>query len=90
MILILAATLEILVFNGDTIGSGYSYLRFDAVSNDEQSDRDTNADGSHQATGYHVTSEISDKLTALSADEARFQEQGAHRQPDVQKVHRRQ
>lgn len=70
LILILAAALEILVFNGDTIGSGYSYLRFDAVSNDEQSDRDTNADDSHQATGYHVTSEISDKLTALSADEA--------------------
>lgn len=70
LILILAAALEILVFNGDTIGSGYSYLRFDAVSNDEQSDRDTNADDSHQATGYHVTSKISDKLTALSADEA--------------------
>ena len=71
LILILAAALEILVFNGDTIGSGYSYLRFDAVSNDEQSDRETldsstNADDSYQATGYHVTSEISDKLTALS------------------------
>ena len=75
LILILAAALEILVFNGDTIGSGYSYLRYNAVGNDEQSDRETldsstNADDSHQATGYHVTSKISDKLTALSADEA--------------------
>ena len=40
LILILAAGLEILVFNGDTIGSGYSYLRYDAVNKDEQDIRD--------------------------------------------------